>query len=112
LAICSTKRCREDRLDGRYIAGAVVRHLEAAKERRQVLIATHSANLVVLGDAELVVPMRVRNGQGKLYAVGAVNRTETRDQVCALLEGGTQAYRKRGERYGFTFASEPAGPTP
>jgi hypothetical protein len=97
----------EDHLDGRYIAGAVVRHLEAAKERRQVLIATHSANLVVLGDAELVVPMRVSDGQGEPYAVGAVDRTETRDQICALLEGGTRAYRKRGERYGFTFASLP-----
>jgi energy-coupling factor transporter ATP-binding protein EcfA2 len=102
----------EDHLDGRYIAGAVVRHLEAAKERRQVLIATHSANLVVLGDAELVVPMQVRDGRGEPYAVGAVDRTETRDQVCALLEGGTHAYRKRGERYGFTFASEPDDPGP
>lgn len=99
----------EDHLDGRYIADAVVGHLEAAKERRQVLIATHSANLVVLGDAELVVPMRVVDGGGEPFAVGAVDRPETRDQVCALLEGGTQAYRKRGERYGFAFASEPVG---
>jgi hypothetical protein len=35
----------------------VVGHLEQAKERRQVIIATHSANLTVLGDAELVIPM-------------------------------------------------------
>lgn len=85
----------------------MVGHLEGAKERRQVLIATHSANLVVLGDAELVIPMRVKDGHGEPYAAGAVDRTETRDQVCALLEGGTRAYRKRGERYGFTFASFP-----
>jgi AAA domain len=97
----------EDHLDGRYIADAVVGHLEGAKERRQVLIASHSANLVVLGDAELVIPMRVTDERGEPYAVGAVDRTETRDQVCALLEGGTRAYRKRGERYGFTFASSP-----
>lgn len=97
----------EDHLDGRYIADAVVGHLEGAKERRQVLIATHSANLVVLGDAELVIPMRVKDGRGEPYAAGAVDRAETRDQVCALLEGGTRAYRKRGERYGFTFASSP-----
>jgi hypothetical protein len=97
----------EDHLDGQYIAGAVVKHLEAAKERRQVLIATHSANLTVLGDAELVIPMHVKAGHGEPYAVGAVDRPETRDQICALLEGGTQAYKKRGERYGFTFASDP-----
>lgn len=94
----------EDHLDGQYIARAVVRHLEAAKEHRQVLIATHSANLTVLGDAELVIPMTVTaDGRGEPYKVGSVDRDETRDQVCLLLEGGVEAYKKRGERYGFRF---------
>lgn len=97
----------EDHLDGRYIASAVVSHLEAAKERRQVLIATHSANLTVLGDAELVIPMHVVGGHGHPYAVGAVDRPETRDEVCVLLEGGAPAYKKRGQRYGFRFADGP-----
>jgi hypothetical protein len=73
----------------------VVGHLEGAKERRQVLIATHSANLVVLGDAELVIPMRVEGGKGAPFARGAVDQPETRNQVCSLLEGGAQAYKKR-----------------
>ncbi len=94
----------EDHLDGQYIASSVVRHLEAAKERRQVIIATHSANLTVLGDAELVVPMIVENGKGRPEKSGAVDRPETRDQVCALLEGGVEAYKRRGNRYGLNFA--------
>jgi hypothetical protein len=93
----------EDHLDGQYIATSVVTHLEAAKERRQVLIATHSANLVVLGDAELVVPMVVQGGRGRPNEPGAVDRPETRDQIVALLEGGERAFRRRGERYGFRF---------
>jgi energy-coupling factor transporter ATP-binding protein EcfA2 len=97
----------EDHLDAQYIASAVVRHLEGAKERRQVLIATHSANLTVLGDAELVAPMEVVDGRGRPHHVGAVDRPETRDCVCALLEGGVEAYRNRGLRYGFRFASVP-----
>ncbi|MGN6275699.1 MAG: TrlF family AAA-like ATPase [Solirubrobacterales bacterium] len=101
----------EDHLDGQYIASAVVRHLEAAKERRQVVIATHSPNLVVLGDSELVIPMRVEDDHGHPYGVGAVDRPDTRDQVCALLEGGADAYRRRGERYGFTFKSMPPSAT-
>ncbi len=83
-----------------YIATAVVRHLEGAKERRQVVIATHSPNLTVLGDAELVIPMRVDHGKGRPHDDGAVDRPATRDRVCELLEGGVEAYRKRGERYG------------
>ena len=94
----------EDHLDGQYIASLVVRHLEAAKERRQVLIATHSANLTVLGDAELVVPMIVEGGKGRPDEPGAVDRPETQYQVCSLLEGGVQAYKKRGQRYGLSFA--------
>lgn len=97
----------EDHLDAQYIANAVVRHLEAAKERRQVILATHSANLTVLGDAELVVPLRVEGGHGRPYDEGGVDRPETRSQVCALLEGGIEAYERRGERYGFRFASRP-----
>jgi len=97
----------EDHLDSKYIASAVVRHLESAKERRQVIIATHSANLTVLGDAELVIPMRVENRLGRPYDAGAVDRPATRDQVCSLLEGGVEAYRKRGLRYGFRFAATP-----
>ena len=98
---------REDHLDALYIASAIVRHLEAAKERRQVIIATHSPNLTVLGDAELVIPMHVSNGRGRPTEAGAVDRPETRELVCALLEGGVEAYRKRGERYGFRFSSLP-----
>jgi ABC-type lipoprotein export system ATPase subunit len=97
----------EDHLDARYIATAVVRHLEAAKERRQVILATHSANLTVLGDAELAIPLCVEGGRGKPHDPGAIDRPATRDQVCSLLEGGVDAYRRRGERYGFRFQSSP-----
>jgi predicted ATP-dependent endonuclease of OLD family len=97
----------EDHLDAQYIATAVVRHLERAKERRQVVIATHSANLTVLGDAELVIPLHVENGHGRPYDIGAVDRPTTRKQVCALLEGGVEAYERRGQRYGFRFSARP-----
>jgi hypothetical protein len=90
----------EDHLDAEYIASAVVGHLEQAKERRQVIIATHSANLTVLGDAELVIPMVSDGKRGSVADAGAVDRDVTRERVCDLLEGGEQAFTRRGERYG------------
>jgi len=96
----------EDHLDGEYIASALVGHLEAAKERRQVILATHSANLTVLGDAELVVPLYADAGHGAPRDAGAVDRPATRDRVCALLEGGADAFQRRGLRYGFRFVAE------
>jgi predicted ATPase len=95
----------EDHLDAPYIATALVGHLEAAKERRQVVIATHSPNLTVLGDAELVIPMYADAGHGAPRDPGAVDRPDTRDRVCALLEGGKDAFRRRGQRYGFRIAT-------
>jgi predicted ATPase len=96
----------EDHLDAPYIATALVGHLEAAKERRQVILATHSPNLTVLGDAELVIPMYADAGHGSPRDPGAVDRPETRDRVCTLLEGGADAFCRRGQRYGFRFRSD------
>jgi hypothetical protein len=97
----------EDHLDAKYIADAVVGHLQSAKEQRQVLIATHSPNLTVLGDAELVIPMEVVDGKGCAHDQGAVDRPSTRDVICELLEGGVEAFEERGKRYGFRFSGSP-----
>jgi hypothetical protein len=97
----------EDHLDAPYIATGVVRHLEEAKERRQIIIATHNANLTVLGDAELVVPLYAENGKGTVRDPGAVDHPLTLRHVCRLLEGGATAYARRGRRYGFEFKRIP-----
>ncbi len=97
----------EDHLDAPYIASGVVRHIEQAKERRQLILATHNANLTVLGDAELVIPLYAEAGQGTVVDSGAVDDPETLRHVCTLLEGGAGAYARRGRRYGFEFAVIP-----
>ena len=94
----------EDHLDAEYIADAVVAHLENAKEKRQVILATHSANLTVLGDAELVIPMYADGSHGAPRDIGSVDRVETRKRVCSILEGGEGAFKERGLRYGFKFS--------
>ena len=45
----------EDDLDNRFIYEGVVRRLRETKEQRQFVIATHNANIPVLGDAEQIV---------------------------------------------------------
>lgn len=97
----------EDQLDAPYIATGVVRHLERPKERRQLIIDTHNANLTVLGDAELVVPLYAEGGVGTVRDAGAVDDSVTLSHVCRLLEGGASAYARRGQRYGFEFSRVP-----
>ncbi|MGC9974430.1 MAG: AAA family ATPase, partial [Gaiellaceae bacterium] len=92
----------EDHLDSAFIYEAVVRTLRRVKERRQVIVATHNANIAVLGDAELIVPLRSWTGKGLITDRGSVDASKTRKRACTILEGGEQAYRRRGEMYGFS----------
>jgi energy-coupling factor transporter ATP-binding protein EcfA2 len=97
----------EDQLDGPFLADTVVAYLHAAKERRQVVVATHNPNLVVLGDAELVLPLRVDGGRGAVVDAGSVDNAATRAQVIRLLEGGAPAFRERAFRYGLQVEDLP-----
>jgi hypothetical protein len=91
----------EDHLDSQFIARTVVTVLRRVKERRQVIIATHNANITVLGDAEQIVPLQGYEGRGRTRDVGSVDAPATRGRACEILEGGESAYRRRGEMYGY-----------
>ena len=75
--------------------------LRRVKEQRQVIIATHNANITVLGDAEQIVPLQGYKGKGLVRDVGSVDAVKTRRRTCEILEGGETAYKRRGEMYGF-----------
>lgn len=93
----------EDHLDAVFLAETVVRYLHSAKERRQVIVATHNANLSVLGDAELVIPLDPSGTRSRPTDQGSVDNPRTQEWIVRLLEGGRDAYRSRGERYGYRF---------
>lgn len=97
----------EDQLDGPFLADTVVGYLHAAKERRQVIVATHNPNVVVLGDAELVIPLRGESGRGQVEAVGSVDSRATLDEVVRLLEGGMPAFQERATKYGLRVEALP-----
>ena len=68
--------------------------------RRQIIAATHNANIPVLGDAELVLALEA--GEDRCHVVGraSIDNRETRQQIKSLLEGGDEAFRRRAEKYG------------
>jgi hypothetical protein len=94
----------EDHLDSAFIYDAVVQTLRRVKERRQVIVATHNANIAILGDAELIVPLQSWAGRGRIRDRGSVDSDTTRRRACKILEGGEDAYRRRGEMYGIAPA--------
>jgi len=89
----------EDHLDSAFIYDSVVKTLRRVKERRQVIVATHNANIAILGDAELIIPLRSWGDSGTIVDRGSVDTPATKKRACKILEGGEQAYRRRGEMY-------------
>jgi ABC-type cobalamin/Fe3+-siderophores transport system ATPase subunit len=98
----------EDHLDSQFISRTVVRVLRQVKEKRQVIIATHNANIAVLGDAEQIVPLQGYEGRGLVRDSGSVDAMTTRARACEILEGGEAAYRRRGEMYGLELSKAPS----
>jgi hypothetical protein len=94
----------EDDLDNRFIYGDVVQRLRDAKRTRQVIVATHNANIPILGDAEQIIVLDARGDgrpRGYVRSHGTVDDEDVRIAAEHILEGGEEAFRRRREKYGW-----------
>lgn len=90
----------EDNLDSEFIYKTLVPVIRAAKERRQVIVVTHNANIAVLGDAELIVALKATADQASVVTRGSIDHRETCDTACNILEGSREAFDRRAAVYG------------
>ena len=93
----------EENLDPKSIFDELVRLFTVAKNTRQVIMVTHNANLVVNTDADqVIVAFAGTHTPGQLppirYLAGGLESAETRQHVCAILEGGERAFKERARR--------------
>lgn len=88
----------EDDLDNAMVYDLVVRQLRDHKSRRQVIIVTHNPNIVVNGDAELVLPMAYRGGQIQVDPANGLQDLGIRQTICDVMEGGKTAFENRYAR--------------
>ncbi len=91
----------EDELDSSFIYRTLVRDLRAAKTKRQLIVATHNANLPVNADAEQIHALEARDGRGKPRAKGGLDRRDVAQAVLDIMEGSEQAFKRRSEKYHF-----------
>lgn len=90
----------EDMLDNEFIYDAVVETTRRIKESRQIISATHNANIPVLGDAENILVMWSNGMEGYIQERGSIDHPEVRARAKSILEGGEEAFSKRTEKYG------------
>ena len=88
----------EDDLDNTLIYELLVRRLRERKLTRQVIVVTHNPNIVVHGDAELVVSLEARGGQTQIAFEGGLQEQKARDEICRVMEGGRDAFETRYRR--------------
>lgn len=111
----------EDNLDNRSISTDLVDYLKDKKLKRQIILVTHNANIVVNADAENIIVANQKdenNTKDKCiytfdYINGALEETNynpdgnflksmsIRQHIADILEGGKEAFKKREEKYGF-----------
>jgi len=103
----------DENLDNESIYALLTTYFKSAKKRRQIILITHNPNLVVNGDSEqVIVAVAQRRADGLphiTYVAGAIENSGTdgqgiRQQVCRILEGGTDAFLKREKRYAIAYA--------
>ena len=90
----------EDELDHQYVIEDIVGNIRAIKADRQIITATHDANIPVLGDAELVFRVAKLPGEPRctVLAEGTLDQQRIVDYVLAL-EGGLEAFEQRRRKY-------------
>ena len=91
----------EDELDNRFLFDTVLPALKRLKGRRQIIVATHNANIVVNGDADQVIQLDATANRGRVAQVGAIEEPAVRNAIVRTVDGGDEAFRLRRLKYGF-----------
>jgi hypothetical protein len=93
----------EENLDPKSIYEDLVGLFLIAKTKRQIIMVTHNANLVINTDAdEIIIAHSGTNSADSLpnitYTTGGLEEESIRKSVCDILEGGEGAFRDRARR--------------
>ena len=91
----------EGDLDNRVIA-ELTDKLHEAKQNRQLIFASHNANIVVNGSAELVGHLDLKESGDREFAItGAIDKPEVCEVITSTMEGGEKAFKDRQDKYGY-----------
>ena len=87
----------EDDLDNELIYSLIVQAIKDTKTKRQIIVVTHNANIVVNGDSEMVHYLKVATGQSHLTS-DSLQSEAIRQRICDTMEGGSKAFEQRYKR--------------
>ena len=90
----------EDNVDNQTIYGQIKDWFVTLKNKRQVIVVTHDANIVINADAENII-LATQNQDGSFsYEYGALESGNMLEEASVILDGGVEAVRRRLMKYG------------
>lgn len=89
----------EDHLDNAFIVDTLVTAVRVRAQSDQVIVATHNANIPVLGEAKQVVVLASDGRQGFVKSRSALDADESVMAITTLMEGGREAFERRAAFY-------------
>jgi hypothetical protein len=90
----------EDHLDGAFIVDTLVKGIHTRNSGSQLIVATHNANIPVLGDAAQVTVLGSNGQRGYETHTGPLSDPKIVDAITAVMEGGREAFVRRAAFYG------------
>jgi chromosome segregation protein len=88
----------EDDLDNQTIYEDVIKLVRKLKPDIQFIFATHNPNIPVLGDAEQIIACAYTSDSIET-TVGSIDSPPLQDAIVSIMEGGSEAFRRRKEIY-------------
>ncbi len=92
----------DDHLDNEFIMDELVKAIRQAKLYRQVILVSNNGNVVINSDAEQII-IANRNDALISYISGSIENPMIRDRAVKVLEGGSDAFRKRQQKYRLNY---------
>lgn len=90
----------EDHLDNAFLVTNIVSGLNTrGAGGAQTIVATHNANIPVLGSAENVIVMGSDGKVGRVNVQGSFDFGDVVDRITGLMEGGREAFARRSAFY-------------
>ena len=89
----------EDNVDNESRYKMLTRWIKSIKNRRQIILVSHDANIVINGDTEnLIVADCIKSKSS--YSYGALEYENNIEKAATILDGGRNAIKRRMQKYG------------
>jgi ATPase subunit of ABC transporter with duplicated ATPase domains len=96
----------DDYLDDRFVHEEILQILREQKglkdqsPQHQLIFATNDPTIPVMGDAELVIPLEVRDERAHIIGRASIDDRSMQELIKTLMQGGKEALQKRAKKYG------------